>query len=252
MILFQYSDKVKQIVLIMMAAGNKIFWIIHKRALSECFIISCLVFNSINLGSHMKKIALFVSLVALFFSATAIAHGPVRGKMTATISIDASADKVWDVISNYDDMSWHPAITNATADKGNSKGSVRVLTLKGGGKITEELKDYKADKMSYKYKITDMTTVKTIQHAGQDEDIPVLPVENYAAKITVKGKGSKSVVTWVATYYRGYVNNNPPEELNEAAADKAVTAVLTDGLVSLAQKFDAGAKESDVKFKMKR
>ncbi len=200
----------------------------------------------------MKKISLFVSLVALLFSAAVFAHGPVRGKMTATISIDAPADKVWDVISHYDDMSWHPTITNTTADKGNTKGSVRVLTLKGGGEITEKLKDYKADKMTYKYKITDMSSVKTIQHAGKAEDIPVLPVENYAAKITVKAKGSQSVVTWVATYYRGYVNNNPPAELNEAAADEAVTAVLTDGLVSLAQKFDSSASASAVKITMKR
>lgn len=197
----------------------------------------------------MKKISLLVSLVLIFFTAVATAHGPVRGKMTATVTIDASADDVWNVISNYDDMSWHPAIKSATADNGNKKGSVRVLTLSNGGTITEELKNYKADKMSYKYKITDMSTVKTIQHAGQDEDIPVLPVENYAAKLTVKGKGSKSVVTWIATYYRGYVNNNPPEELNEEAADAAITAVLTGGLTSLAEKFGTTA---DVEITMKR
>ncbi len=200
----------------------------------------------------MKKISLFVSLLLFFFTAAVSAHGPVRGKMTATVTIDASADKVWDVISNFDDMSWHPAITNTTADNGNNKGSVRVLTLKGGGTITEELKNYKADKMTYKYKITDMSTVKTIQHAGQDEDVPVLPVENYAAKLTVKDKGGKAVVTWVATYYRGYVNNNPPEELNEAAADAAVSAVLTGGLTSLLQKFDANGDSSAVKITLKR
>jgi len=197
----------------------------------------------------MKKISLFVSLILVFFTAVATAHGPVRGKLTATTTIDASADKVWAVISNYDDMSWHPSISGVEADKGNSKGSVRVLTLKGGGTITEELKKHDADKMSYKYKITEMSTVKTIQHAGQDEDIPVLPVENYQATLTVKAKGDKSVVSWVATYYRGYVNNNPPEELNEEAADKAVTAVLTDGLTSLAEKFGSSA---DVKITMKR
>ena len=186
------------------------------------------------------------------FSAVVTAHGPVRGKMTATLTIDAPADKVWDVISNFDDMSWHPAMASTTADNGNNKGSVRVLTLKNGGTITEELKNYKADKMTYKYKITDMSTVKTIQHAGQGEAIPVLPVENYAATLAVKAKGNKSVVTWIATYYRGYVNNNPPEELNEAAADAAVTAVLTDGLVHLAQKFDTGANSSEVKIEMKR
>ncbi len=200
----------------------------------------------------MKKISLFISLALFFFSAVATAHGPVRGKMTATLLIDAPADKVWGVISDFGDMSWHPAMASSSADKGNKKGSVRVLTLKGGGKITEELKAYKENKMSYKYKITDMSSVKTIHHAGKDEDVPVLPVENYQATITVKPKGNKSVVTWVATYYRGYVNNNPPEELNEKAADTAVTAVLTDGLVHLAQKFDTGANASEVKITMRR
>jgi len=200
----------------------------------------------------MKKISLFVSLILYFATTTAIAHGPVRGKMTATVSIDASADKVWEVISNYDDMSWHPAISSVNADKGNNKGSVRVITLKDGGTITEKLKKHDAGKMSYKYKITDMSSTGTIQHAGKEENIPVLPVENYQATLTVKDKGGKAVVSWVATYYRGYVNNNPPEELNEEAADKGVTAVLTGGLTSLLQKFDPGADSSAVKIKMKR
>jgi mxaD protein len=200
----------------------------------------------------MKKLSLFISLFLFLFAASSNAHGPVRGKMTASVSIDASADKVWDVVNNYDDLSWLPLVASVKADKGNNKGSIRVITLKDGGTITEELKDYKADKMTYKYKITDMSTVKTIKHAGQDEDIPVLPVENYAAKLSVDDKGGKAVVTWVATYYRGYVNNNPPEELNEEAADEAVESVLKAGLTSILQKFDAGANSSAVKIVMKR
>ncbi len=200
----------------------------------------------------MKKISIFVSLALLFFTGVSAAHGPVRGKLTVSISIDAPAEKVWDVIKDYEDMSWLPAVESTKADKGNEKGSIRVLTLKEGGTITEELKKYDADKMSYKYKITDMSTVKTIQHAGKDEDIPVVPVENYQATITVKEKGGKSDVTWVATYYRGYVNNNPPKELNEAAADEAVTGIFTEGLVNLAKKFDSSADSSAVKVTMKR
>ncbi len=197
----------------------------------------------------MKKVWIFVSLALLFFTGVSNAHGPVRGKLTVSISIDAPAGKVWDIIKDFDDMSWLPVVESTKADKGNDKGSSRVITLKDGGTITEELKKYDADKMSYKYKITDMSTVKTIQHAGKDEDIPVVPVENYQATITVKPKGDKSDVTWVATYYRGYVNNNPPAELNEEAADKAVTGIFTDGLTNLAKKL---GDSSDVTVKMKR
>ncbi|MCK5727816.1 MAG: SRPBCC family protein [Methylococcales bacterium] len=200
----------------------------------------------------LKRTIFLIPALLLMFASTANAHGPVRGKMTASVIIDAPAEKVWDVVKDYGDLSWLPLIKNTKADKGNKKGSVRVLTLKDGGTITEELKAYKPDKMSYKYKITDMSSVKTIKHSGQDEEVPVLPVENYAATINVNEKAGKTEVKWVATYYRAYVNNNPPEEMNEEAADKAVTAVLKSGLTNLLQKFDKDGKESAIKFKMKR
>ncbi len=198
----------------------------------------------------MKKTSLLVSALLLIFTSVVNAHGPVRGKMTATITIDAPAAKVWDVIKNYDDMSWHPSIKSVKGDGNNNKGATRVLTLNNGGTITEELKSHNDAKMAYKYKITDMSSTGTIKHAGQDEAIPVLPVGNYAAEISVKDKGGKAEVNWVATYYRAYVNNNPPEELNEEAADKAVTGVLTTGLEALDKKLGSGSAE--VKIELKR
>lgn len=199
----------------------------------------------------MKKTSLLVSAALLMFTGMVNAHGPVRAKMTATISIDAPAAKVWEVIKNYDDMSWHPGIKSVKGDGGNQKGSIRVLSLAKGGTITEELKSHDDSKMAYKYKITEMSSTGTIKHAGQDEEIPVLPVGNYAAEIAVEDKAGKAEVEWVATYYRSYVNNNPPAELNEEAADKAVTEVLTSGLEALAKKVAPGSN-ADVKIDIKR
>lgn len=199
----------------------------------------------------MKKISL-LALFLFLFSAISFAHGPVRGKMIATVTMDASADEVWDVIKNFDDMSWHPGIKSTDGKGGNEKGATRVLTLAGGGTITEFLKKYDDKKMSYTYKITDMSIVKTIQHSGQDEEVPVLAVDNYQGKLTVKKKGSSSEVIWIATYYRGYMNNNPPVELNEATADEQVTAVLKEGLASLLNKFEPGASSDTITFTMKR
>ena len=190
----------------------------------------------------MKKTSLLVSAALLMFTGMVNAHGPVRGKMTATITIDAPAAKVWEIIKNYDDMSWHPAIKSTKGTGGNEKGSIRTLTLAHGGTITEELKSHDDSKMAYKYKITEMSSTGTIKHAGQDEELPVLPVGNYAAELAVEDKGGKAEVEWVATYYRAYVNNNPPAELNEDAADKAVAEVLTKGLEALAQKAAPGSK----------
>ncbi len=181
----------------------------------------------------MKKITLIVSALLFFFTVIANAHGPVRQKLEQEITINAPAEKVWAIIKNYDDMSWLPGIKSTTADKGNSKGSIRVLTLQDGGTITEELKKHDDKKMSYAYKITEMSTAKTITHSGVEEKVPVLPVDNYAASIEVEAKGDTSVVSWKAGYYRAYMNNNPPEEMNEEAANSAVAAIFKSGLENL-------------------
>jgi mxaD protein len=130
-------------------------------------------------------------------------------------------------------MSWHPGISNTTIQGGNTKGATRVLTLKDGGTITEELKKYDDKKMSYAYKITKMSSSKTITHAGAEEEVPVLPVNDYAASIDLTEKGGSTEVVWKAGYYRAYMNNNPPEEMNEASANTAVKAVLETGLTNL-------------------
>ncbi|MBZ4202564.1 MAG: SRPBCC family protein [Methylovulum sp.] len=182
----------------------------------------------------MKKITLITLAAVSFFAAGQVfAHGPVRQKAEEAITINAPAEKVWAIIKNYDDMSWLPSVKSTTADKGNKKGSLRVLTLQNGGTITEELKKYDEQKMTYAYKITDMSIAKTITHSGTEEQVPVLPVDNYAASIEVEGNGATSVVAWKSAYYRAYMNNNPPEEMNEEAANTAVTGVLKSGLANL-------------------
>lgn len=181
----------------------------------------------------MKKFTLLVSALFLFVATGVQAHGPVRQKVKQDITINAPADKVWSIIKNFDDLSWLPAVASTQGEGGNKKGATRVLTLKDGGTITEEVKKFDEKKMSYAYKIKDMSTAKTITHSGQEEAVPVLPVSNYAATITVKAKGDTSVVTWQAGYYRAYMNNNPPAEMNEEAANTAVNAIFKEGLENL-------------------
>jgi carbon monoxide dehydrogenase subunit G len=181
----------------------------------------------------MKKNYWFFTLLLLVFASAVSAHGPVRQKAEEEITINAPAEKVWSIIKDYGDMAWFPAVKSVTVDKGNTKGSIRVLSLRDGGTITEELKKYDDKKMSYAYKITDISSAKTITHAGAEEKVPVLPVDNYAASIEVEAKGSSSVVSWKAGYYRAYMNNNPPAEMNEEAANTAVTGLLKEGLANL-------------------
>ncbi|MDD1607383.1 MAG: SRPBCC family protein [Methylococcaceae bacterium] len=181
----------------------------------------------------MKKNYFGLSALLFLFTSVVNAHGPVRQDTDETITINAPADKVWGIIKNFGDMSWLPPVKSTDVKGGNEKGATRVLTLQDGGTITEEMKKYDDAKMSYSYKITDMSTAKTITHAGVEEKVPVVPVDNYSATITVEAQGATSSVHWKAGYYRAYTNNNPPEEMNEAAANAAIKNIFTAGLNNL-------------------
>ncbi len=151
-------------------------------------------------------VRVLTSLIALLALMTGVAsaHGPSRQKVVESIEINAPADKVWAVVGNFGDMSWHPAMAKTEAT-GNEAGATRVLTTGTGGKISEKLTKYNAEGKSLSYEITDV-------------DVKVVPVTNYSATITVTGSGDKSTVEWKGAFYRGYVNNDPPPELSDEAA----------------------------------
>ena len=134
----------------------------------------------------------------------ALAHGPSRQKVVEKIEIDAPAAKVWEIVGNFQDWNWHPAIAKTEGTGGNAADAKRKLTLKNGGVIEESLTKYDADGKSLSYKIDAV-------------DVKVLPVNNYASTISVKEDGGKSVVEWKGAFYRGFMNNDPPPELSDEA-----------------------------------
>lgn len=171
--------------------------------------------------------ALSMLLTSLLLATSAQAHGPTRQKIALTTEVPAAPADVWAVIGNFQDMSWHPAVYSTTGEGGNAVDATRVLTLseEGGPTISEVLYKYSAEKMSYSYRITDVK-------------VEVLPVTNYSSHLTVKpGKDGGSVIEWKGAFYRGYPNNDPPENLNDEAAIAAVTAVYKAGLDALHARF---------------
>lgn len=177
-----------------------------------------------------KRLALGAALVGAFVALAPVmasAHGPSRQKVTETIEINAAPDKVWAVIGNFQDMGWHPAFEKTEGKGGNDVNATRTLTLKGGAKIEEKLVKYNKDDKSLSYEITAV-------------DVKVVPVSNYASTISVKDAGGKSTVEWKGAFYRGYVNNDPPPELSDEAAVKAITGVYKDGLAALKKKLEGG------------
>lgn len=172
--------------------------------------------------------AALAGLVALV-PTVAMAHGPTRQKVTETAEVAPPPAEVWAVIGNFQDMGWHPAVHSTTGQGGNAIDATRVLTLgeAGGPTISEVLYKYDADQMTYSYRITDVK-------------VEVLPVTNYSAHLTVRPRdGGGSIVEWRGAFYRGYPNNDPPPELNDEAAVRAVTGVYRAGLDALVDRFGA-------------
>ncbi|MEM7540762.1 MAG: SRPBCC family protein [Pseudomonadota bacterium] len=165
------------------------------------------------------KSSLFLML--LCFVQIAVAHGPSRQKVTKSIVVAAAPDVVWAAIADFCSIEkWHPAVYKCDGPGGSEIGTERTLTLgeQGGPQILEELQKFDAEKMSLKYKIS-----KT--------DMAALPVTTYSAFLSVAGNDDgTSTVTWRGGFYRGYMKNEPPEHLNDAAAVAAVEGVYDAGL----------------------
>ncbi|WP_306132913.1 SRPBCC family protein [Roseivivax marinus] len=169
--------------------------------------------------------------VSALVPAMALAHGPTRQKVTVTTEVAAEPAEVWDYIGDFQDLTWHPAVVSQSGEGGNEIDATRVLHLSDQGAdgpiISEVLYKYDDEKMTYSYRITDV-------------DVEVLPVTNYSSHLTVKPlDGGGSLVEWRGAFYRGYPNNDPPEELNDEAAVAAVTGIYEAGMEALVEEFGA-------------
>lgn len=172
----------------------------------------------------MKRLAWLGLALALPLAAHA--HGPTRQKVTEQVEIKATPELVWNRVKDFNGLpSWHPAVESSTATNGSSVDSVRTLNLKGGGKIIETLEAYNDADRTLKYRM-------------KEGD---LPVTNYTSTLKVKpAPGGNSLVEWTGAFYRGYPNNNPPPELNDEAAVKAITGVYQTGLANLKKIVEEG------------
>lgn len=166
--------------------------------------------------------------VALLLSAImpTLAHGPTPQKAEEKIAIAAPPAKVWEVLKNFGDVSWNPAIKKAAATGGNENGATRTITLEKGD-LVEGLDEYNDKEMSYGYRLS-------------TENVDVFPVSFYSATIAVTPSGDGSEVTWIGRFYRADTSNFPPEDKNDEAAVKAMTEFLQGGLAGLKAKVEGG------------
>ena len=162
---------------------------------------------------------LFVAVFINMSISDILSHGPTRQKLKESITINAKPEEVWNVIKDFGKIdSWHPSISKVESD---GKNRTIYYSPRNDTPIKQKLENYNPEKMMYKTSITEV-------------DIKNFPVNTYTANISVKkNDDGTSTVLWKAAFYRAYVNNDPPPELNEAAAIKAVTEFFQAGLSNL-------------------
>jgi mxaD protein len=162
----------------------------------------------------------------LSFAPVLNAHGPTPRKVEETVAITAPPAAVWTAVKDFGAIStWHPGVSKSEGQGGNGSGATRAVTLKSGGVLQEGLDDYNEAEMSYSYRLS-------------KENLEALPVSFYSATLTVKPAGSGSEVEWIGRFYRGDTSNFPPENLNDEAATKAMTALFREGLDGLKAKLE--------------
>ncbi|KQT47421.1 hypothetical protein ASG43_09885 [Aureimonas sp. Leaf454] len=177
----------------------------------------------------MNRFLLAVLLLLLPASALA-QHAPTRAKLTETIEVAASPETVWERVKNFDDLSWNPLVASVDTVPGNVLDTARLVTLKTGGEMAETLYRFDEEKHMFATLVPHM-------------DLKVLPVSTYSSYLTVKpGKApGTALVEWRAAFYRGWPNNDPPPELNEAAGIKAVGAYVREALAGLKSTVEHGS-----------
>jgi hypothetical protein len=104
-------------------------------------------------------------------------------KVNMMTDLDVAADQLWSLIGGFNALSdWHPAVEKSELQ---DEGSMRVLSLAGGGEIVEKLEKHDDNERIYSYTITDSP----------------LPVKNYRAEIKVIDNGDgKSSVEWSSEF----------------------------------------------------
>ena len=169
----------------------------------------------------MKIITAIAYVALMAMSGFAFAAGAPVLKVSKSITIDASAAKVWEQTKDFSSLNtWHPAIASDKIVEGtdNKVGAVRLLTLKGGGTIKEKLLAHNDARRTFKYSILE----------------GVLPVSNYTSTFSVVPTGkNKSKATWSGSFQRKDTGPKPADNANDKTATDTMSGVYQAGLDNL-------------------
>jgi len=158
-------------------------------------------------------------LVILLISNPTYGHGPSRQKVSESIEINASKEEVWKIVSDFNNFNWNKSVEETKANS-NGVGAERTIVFKSGESIIQKLEKIDENKMMVNWRII-------------ETDNKVLPVNSYSAKVFVKSSDSKTKVIYKSGFYRGFMGNDPPTELNDENSKKKVKIFIVENLNGL-------------------
>ncbi|MCH7998933.1 MAG: SRPBCC family protein [Chloroflexi bacterium] len=106
-------------------------------------------------------------------------------KITKQITINAPAEKVWDIVADFGSISkWAPNVTNSysTTEANGGVGAGRHCDVVGFGAIEEEIVEWKESR-SLTYEVEDVGPIKSLRNES-----------------SVRGDGDRTVVTFTLDY----------------------------------------------------
>jgi uncharacterized protein YndB with AHSA1/START domain len=165
----------------------------------------------------MKFLYTLLIVLSSFTSTIVVAHGPTPQKIDKKVTISASVDEVWKVISDFGQIDkWHPSVTKVEL----IDEQTRTIHIKDKGTLTDSLDELNQQEHLLSYRLL-------------EEDITVLPVSFYTITLTVNKSNLGSELFWQGRFYRADTGNFPSENLNDEAAVKSMSDFAESGIENL-------------------
>lgn len=165
-----------------------------------------------------------IILLLLILPGLVSAHGPSRQKIVKEININASPEIVWGLISDFCSIAdWNPAVTACAADKADQPGTIRTITLESGQALREKLIKKVPDMMRISYRLI-------------EANVEAIPINTLGSSLTVIAVDDGTTnLEYKAAFYRSFPGLDPPPELSDAAAAKAIGELYEAGFNHLKQ-----------------
>jgi len=172
--------------------------------------------------------AFLCAAISLIIAPALAAHSASPLKTAQEIVVAAPPEKVWALVADFQHWDWLPDVATIEGSGGATPDKDwRRLTLVNGLVVEQSLIRLDPDR-------------KMIGWHIDQADVSWLPAVNYTGFVTVRaGENGQSIVEWKARYYRGFPYADPPANLNDDAAEAAVTALHAAALAALKARAEA-------------